>query len=69
MDEFVLDYRTQVRAVEAFVREKGIVALPDPLTVTIDRSPAFFAGQSVGGVYPAGPWEPEAQDPLLPAVP
>jgi hypothetical protein len=61
IEEFVEDYRTQVRAVESFVREKGIVTLPDPLTILLDRSPSFFAGQSVGGVYPAGPYEPEAK--------
>lgn len=59
--EFVEDYRTQVREVEVFVRENTIVTLPDPLTLSIDRSPAFFVGQSVGGVYPAGPYAPEAK--------
>ncbi|HVQ29884.1 MAG TPA: DUF885 domain-containing protein [Vicinamibacteria bacterium] len=61
VEEFVEDYRTQVRTLEAFVRERAIVSLPDPLTVFTARSPAFFAGQSVGGVYPAGPYAPEAK--------
>jgi uncharacterized protein (DUF885 family) len=61
VEEFVEDYREQLRRVEGFVRERDIVALPDPLTVITDRSPAFLAGQSVGGVYPAGPWDPEAK--------
>ena len=61
VDEFVEDYRTQVREVDAFIHEKAIVTLPDPLTLFTSRSPAFFAGQSVGGVYPAGPYAPEAK--------
>ena len=61
VEEFVEDYRTQVRDARAFIREKAIVTLPDPLTVFIARSPAFFSGQSVGGVYPAGPYAPEAK--------
>ena len=35
--------------------------LPDPLTLIVDRSPSFFVGQSVGGVYPPGPYAPDAK--------
>jgi uncharacterized protein (DUF885 family) len=31
------------------------------LTLRVDRSPGFFVGQSVGGVYAAGPYAPDAQ--------
>jgi hypothetical protein len=61
VDAFVLDYRTLVAKLEAFVRDKKIATLPDPLTLVTDRSPAFFVGQSVGGVYPAGPYAPAAK--------
>jgi hypothetical protein len=59
--EFVDDYRRLVEKVEAFLREKPVVTLPDPLTLRIDVSPAYFSGQSVGGVYPAGPYAPESK--------
>lgn len=60
VDEFVADYVGLVEEAVAFVRERGVVTLPDPLTLKTDRSPSFFVGQSVGGVYPAGPYAPEA---------
>ena len=37
------------------------MTLPEPTTILLDRSPSFFLGQSVGGVYPAGPYAPEAK--------
>lgn len=57
---FVDQYRKLVDEAIAFVRRRGIVTLPEPFTVTIDRSPSYFVGQAVGGVYPAGPYAPEA---------
>jgi uncharacterized protein (DUF885 family) len=54
-------WRTNVSALDKFVHEKKIMTLPDPLTLIVDRSPAFFVGQSVGGVYPPGPYAPEAR--------
>lgn len=63
-EEFVEDYRQLVAESVDFVRRKDVITLPDPLTVWIDRSPSFFVGQSVGGVYPAGPYAPDA-DTLL----
>jgi uncharacterized protein (DUF885 family) len=59
-DEFVEDYRRLTAQALDFVREKKIITLPDPITIHLDRSPAFFLGQSVGGVYPAGPSAPDA---------
>lgn len=61
VDAFVAQYRDRVVALERYLRDRGIVTLPDPLTIWTDRSPAFFVGQSVGGIYAAGPWEPEAK--------
>jgi uncharacterized protein (DUF885 family) len=63
-EEFFAQYRELIDASVRMVREGEIVTLPEPLTLFVDRSPSFFVGQSVGGVYPAGPFEPEA-DTLL----
>ena len=63
-DELVIEYRRLIRLAERFARENEVVTLPDPFTVVTDRSPDFFVGQSVGGVYPAGPFAPET-DTLL----
>ncbi len=60
VDEFIDDYGDLVAKSIEMVREKDIVTLPEPLTLHTERSPAFFVGQGVGGVYSAGPYEPEA---------
>ncbi|HEX4953181.1 MAG TPA: DUF885 family protein [Thermoanaerobaculia bacterium] len=59
-EELVADYLRQVDAAFAFVRDRQLMTLPEPRTLWAGASPPFFAGQSVGGVYPAGPWAPEA---------
>jgi uncharacterized protein (DUF885 family) len=59
-DEFVADYRTLTDQAIEFVRAKKIMTLPEPTTIHLDRSPAFFVSQAVGGVYPSGPYAPEA---------
>ena len=60
VEAFVGQYRDLVEGSIRLVREQEIITLPEPLTLHVDRSPSFFVGQSVGGVYPAGPFEPEA---------
>lgn len=60
VDAFVADYRTLVDRAFAFTREHDVITLPDPRTLWVGRSPSYFIGQSVGGVYPAGPYAPEA---------
>jgi len=62
--EMILEYRRLIRLAERFVRDHEIITLPDPLTVVTNRSPSFFVGQAVGGVYSAGPYAPES-DTLL----
>ncbi len=64
-DEFISDYRQLVEASVAFVRQRDIITLPEPLTLVVDRSPDFFIGQAVGGVYPAGPFAPNDAKTLL----
>ncbi len=59
-EAFVDDYRRIVTDLDQFLHARDIVTIPDPLTLKVDRSPAFFIGQSVGGVYPAGPYAPDA---------
>jgi uncharacterized protein (DUF885 family) len=48
-----------------FVRQRDVITLPEPLTLYLDRSPSYFIGQSVGGVYPAGPYAPDDARTLL----
>jgi len=64
-DEFIADYRQLVEESVAFVRQKEIVTLPEPLTLFVGRSPDFFIGQAVGGVYPAGPFAADDAKTLL----
>ncbi len=59
-DELVADFHDLVDRAFAFTREHHVVTLPDPVTLKAGRSPSYFVGQSVGGVYPAGPYAPEA---------
>jgi uncharacterized protein (DUF885 family) len=69
VEQYFEQWQSNVREVEAFVRAKRIITLPDPLTLIVDRSPAFFVGQSVGGVYASGPYAPEAKTILFLPMP
>ncbi len=60
VEAFIADYRTLINDAIDFVRTHDVVTLPEPLTLHTDRSPPYFVGQSVGGVYAAGPYSPEA---------
>jgi hypothetical protein len=62
-------WKADVVEIEKFVRKKRIMTLPDPLTLVVERAPAYFVGQSFGGVYPAGPYSPEAKTILFLPVP
>ena len=61
VDVALAGWRENVKAIGKLVHEKKIMTLPDPLTLVIDFSPSYFVGQSVGGVYPPGPYAPEAK--------
>jgi hypothetical protein len=68
VDDALAQWRGNVSELDKLVHEKKIMTLPDPLTLIVDRSPSFFVGQSVGGVYPPGPYAPDAKTILfLPA--
>ena len=59
VEEFVADYRTLTDQAIDFVRARKIMTLPEPTTIHLERSPGFFVGQLVGGVYASGPYAPE----------
>jgi hypothetical protein len=69
VEPYAARWKRDVAEIEKFVREKRIMTLPDPLTLVVDRAPAYFVGQSVGGVYSAGPYAPEAKTILFLPVP
>ncbi len=56
IEEYVADFKDLTERSVQFVRDHDLVTLPEPLTLIIDRSPSYFVGASVGGVYPAGPY-------------
>jgi uncharacterized protein (DUF885 family) len=60
VEEFVADYVTLVDQAMAFTVEHEVATPIGELTVLTDRSPSYFVGQAVGGVYPAGPYAPES---------
>jgi uncharacterized protein (DUF885 family) len=57
---FLSRFRELTAAAERFVREQEIATVPAPTTLLIELSPAHFSGAAVGGVYPAGPFAPDA---------
>jgi len=69
LDTYTAGWKRNTVDVERFVRSHKVMTLKDPLTLKIDVSPAYFTGQSVGGVYAAGPWSPEASTILFLPVP
>jgi hypothetical protein len=69
VETYTARWKANVSEIEKFVREKRIMTLPDPLTLVVERAPSYFVGQSVGGVYPAGPYSPEAKTILFLPVP
>ncbi|MCU0304532.1 MAG: DUF885 domain-containing protein [Thermoanaerobaculales bacterium] len=53
-----------------FVEEQDLADLPESETLVTGLSPEHFAGAAVGGVYSAGPFDPEAETLFyLPSVP
>ena len=53
-----------------FLEEQDLIDLPEHETLYTALSPSHFAGAAVGGVYSAGPFDPEAETLFyLPSVP
>ncbi len=69
VEPYLAHWQSLVPALEEFVRKKDLVTLPSSRTLVVGTSPAYFAGQSVGGVYGAGPFEPAAVTFLFVPVP
>ena len=69
LDTYIAGWKRNTVDVERFVRGNRVMTLKDPLTLKIDVSPSYFTGQSVGGVYAAGPWSPDASTILFLPVP
>ena len=69
LETYIAGWRRNTQHVERFVRGKRLMTLKDPLTLKIEVSPPYFTGQSVGGVYAAGPWSPNASTILFLPVP
>ena len=58
--DLLATFRRLTAAAERFVVEHAIATVPQPTTLVIDLSPAHFSGAAVGGVYPSGPFAPDA---------
>ncbi|HWE26189.1 MAG TPA: DUF885 family protein [Myxococcales bacterium] len=69
VDSYVAMWRQFVPELEALVRQRQVVTLPDPLTVRILPAPPFLRGQAYGGLFAAGPFRPEGDTLLLLPVP
>ena len=69
LETYTAGWKRNTVDVERFVRGKRVMTLKEPLTLKIDISPSYFTGQSVGGVFPAGPWSPDASTILFLPVP
>jgi len=68
--DFLAQFETLTSAAERFVVDKAIATVPTPTTLYIALSPAHFSGAAVGGVYPSGPFDPQADTLFyLPSVP
>jgi hypothetical protein len=69
LETYIAGWRKNTAEVERFVRDWRVMTLKDPLTLKIEVSPSYFTGQSVGGVYAAGPWSKDASTILFLPVP
>ncbi|MCP5476526.1 MAG: DUF885 family protein [Rhodanobacteraceae bacterium] len=68
--KLVAQFSTDTDAAFAFAQSHELMSVPEPRTLVIDTAPAWLGGQSVGGVYPAGPFQPDAETLfLLPNIP
>lgn len=67
---FLAQFESLTAASERFVVDHAIATVPQPTTLYIALSPAHFSGAAVGGVYPSGPFDPQADTLFyVPSVP
>mgnify|MGYP000892105191 CR=1 FL=1 len=59
--ELVAQYTADTDAAFAFAAQHDLMTLPEPRSLVIGTAPVWLGGQSVGGVYPAGPFAPDAE--------
>lgn len=68
--DFLDQFEALTAASERFVVDRAIATVPTPTTLYIALSPAHFSGAAVGGVYPSGPFDPQADTLFyIPSVP
>ncbi len=68
--DFLKQFVTLIDRAEKFIYSKNITSLRDNRSLFTDLSPSHFAGAAIGGVYPAGPFNPNAETLFyLPTVP
>lgn len=58
--DFLKSFSDLTFAAERFVEENVIATVPKPTTLIVALSPSHFSGAAVGGVYPSGPFAPQA---------
>lgn len=66
---YVALWREIVPRLEALVRAREVVTLPEPRTLRILEAPPYLQGQAYGGVFPAGPYRPQGDTLLLLPLP
>jgi uncharacterized protein (DUF885 family) len=66
---YVAHWKDTLTELEAFVRSRQVMTLPEPLRLVVTASPSYLLGQSVGGVYSPGPYAPDAPTLLFLPVP
>jgi len=68
--DFLASFRSLTAAAERFVIDRQIATVPQPTTLHIGLSPAHFSGAAVGGVYPSGAFDPQADTLFyIPSIP
>ena len=69
-EEFLQEFLDLIDRSRLFLEERDLIDLPEHETLFTALSPSHFAGAAVGGVYSAGPFDPEAETLFyLPSVP
>ena len=58
--ELIEQYRADAALAFEFARKHEVMTIPEPLSLYIDKAPAWLGGQSVGGVFAPGPFAAEA---------
>lgn len=68
--DFLAQFDRLTFASERFVEDHAIATIPKPTTLYVALSPSHFSGAAVGGVYPSGPFDPNADTLFyVPSVP